>query len=528
MKKINLLLVIILCTLFSFAQVQSNLINDLSGSKATPSIIVNPFILNFGSVQIGETSAEQVYTLVGANLVGDVMITTDSEFLLTTTSGADYNDTLIITPTFGNAYETIYVTFNPTDVTAYATLIKHESMNATTKNVGVFGTGVDLNAPTIIVNPFMFAFGDVQVNEISMEESYELTASKLTDELMIVAPEGFLVSETSGSGFDDTLYLYPAIKGEISATIYVTFNPIGVSAYAGIITHQSNGATTKNVVVSGNGIDLNAPTITVNPLFLNFNNITVNTTSDILEYMVSATNLTDDIIINAPNGFSVSNDGINFSNTTTLIQTDGMVEQTVFVVFEPTMLQLYSDFILNNSSGVTTNLAVTGFGTDNSVYSVFFYVTGSDGLTPIENAEVIFNGISALTDNLGSATFVDNLAGIYNYSISMNNYETVNNQVVVVNGDVTINESLFPVSAIETVKNRMIIYPNPSNGLFNVNKKDNSTVNVLITDITGKIIMNTVFNNQNFSIDLSNQKAGIYLMTLKSENYVQYSKLVKN
>jgi len=527
MKQINLIFAFIFCASIIFAQSQNKQNNVANDLKATPTITVNSFYLSFGSVNIGEMSLEKSYTIVGTNLVDNITVTCPNGYMLTLTPGVDYNDTIIVPQTRGGANATIYVVFTPTSVAAYTGMIKHESMSATTKNLAIVGTGVDLYTPSIIVAPFMFNFGDLQINLVSPEQSYTITAQNLQDSLLIVVPDGFLISQTSGgTDFNDTLTIFPAL-GEINTTIYITFNPIAVQPYAGIITHQSVNATTKNVLVSGNGIDLTAPSIIVTPAFLNFNTVQITQTSAPLTYNVSAINLTEDITVTAPIGFQVSADGITFGTTATLTQMFGIVEAPVYVEFMPTALQLYSDVITNVSSGVTTNEAVTGIGTDNSVYNVIFNVTESDLVTPIENAEISFNGSLGYTDAAGIATFTGVSPNAYTYVIALVNHGTINGNLVVLNQDVTVKESLILTGIENIAANNVKISPNPSNGIFNIKVTDNSKVSVLITDISGRTVLNSNVNKQDFTIDLTNQNSGIYFITLKINNKIYNSKLIK-
>ena len=72
------------------------------------------------------------------------------------------------------------------------------------------------------------------------------------------------------------------------------------------------------------------------------------------------------------------------------------------------------------------------------------------------------------------------------------------------------------------------IYPNPSNGIFTINNEQLIINNLTITNITGKIIYNSQFStfNSQFSIDISNQPAGIYFINIKTETGIYTEKLI--
>lgn len=59
------------------------------------------------------------------------------------------------------------------------------------------------------------------------------------------------------------------------------------------------------------------------------------------------------------------------------------------------------------------------------------------------------------------------------------------------------------------------IYPNPSNGLFQVELPEVVNGDINITNIYGQVIKTLDLHSQNFSIDLSNEAPGIYMIHLR-------------
>ncbi len=77
-------------------------------------------------------------------------------------------------------------------------------------------------------------------------------------------------------------------------------------------------------------------------------------------------------------------------------------------------------------------------------------------------------------------------------------------------------------------ENQFQIFPNPSNGLYNLNIDNKNQVAVSITDILGKeILFNEKQIEGNLSIDISGNPNGIYLLKIKTDKEVFFSKLVK-
>jgi len=109
--------------------------------------------------------------------------------------------------------------------------------------------------PEIQVNPTSLAFGNVNIGSCSSQQSYSLSGSNLTSEIVIHSPSGFEISGNGVTGWGNWLYYTPS-NGSVSATVYVRFCPTLVQNYSGNITHTSSGASQKNVSVSGSGTEV--------------------------------------------------------------------------------------------------------------------------------------------------------------------------------------------------------------------------------------------------------------------------------
>jgi pectate lyase len=126
------------------------------------------------------------------------------------------------------------------------------------------GTASDTTQPTTAINvsPSSLAFGGVEINTVSPEQSYSLSGillSPSSGNITVAAPPGYRVSTTSGSGFD-TLIQVPYSSGTLGATtIYVRLEPTAVQPYNGSIQNSGGGASTQNVSVTGSGSAPGAP-----------------------------------------------------------------------------------------------------------------------------------------------------------------------------------------------------------------------------------------------------------------------------
>jgi len=120
--------------------------------------------------------------------------------------------------------------------------------------------------PTITVGT-LSAFSNTCVGSNSSQQSYNVSGSNLTANIIITPPVGFQISTTSGSGYvsnPNTITLTQSGGSVPSTLIYTRFSPAAAQAYSGNITHTSTGATQQNVAVSGTGIALPSCSISGN------------------------------------------------------------------------------------------------------------------------------------------------------------------------------------------------------------------------------------------------------------------------
>ncbi len=82
-----------------------------------------------------------------------------------------------------------------------------------------------------------------------------------------------------------------------------------------------------------------------------------------------------------------------------------------------------------------------------------------------------------------------------------------------------------PISIKENKVSLFEIYPNPSNGIFNITTKDNLLdARVKVIDNTGKLILNTKLNSN--YIDLTSLNSGIYSITISNNGFSQTKRIV--
>ncbi len=111
-------------------------------------------------------------------------------------------------------------------------------------------------------------------------------------------------------------------------------------------------------------------------------------------------------------------------------------------------------------------------------------------------------------------------------------YSNANNKVVrlVVTGNCNTDDTTITLrdfTRVYTIKNSKLfrIYPNPGNQYFNIISSINQIMEVKITDISGKLVLNTTAEN-NTGINISSLANGIYLVKISADGFEESAKLV--
>ncbi|QXP60776.1 T9SS type A sorting domain-containing protein [Olleya sp. HaHaR_3_96] len=76
-----------------------------------------------------------------------------------------------------------------------------------------------------------------------------------------------------------------------------------------------------------------------------------------------------------------------------------------------------------------------------------------------------------------------------------------------------------------------VVYPNPSQGVFNIQTKANQSLNISVYDIAGKLVFDKKAiktSSDSYQLDLSEYAAGVYLLNLESKTSKMTKKLVVN
>ena len=203
------------------------------------------------SYEIGNgPSAEQSFQVAGANLgSNNITVTPGANIELSTASGSGFASSAItLTPAGGTVATT----------TLYARLIAGQSLGSVganaTRQVNVAATGTTTKTiqftgtvnGVVISNPVSTAIGYMVGNGPSAEQTFNVSGSGLTTDLVVTPGANMEISTTTGSGFATTPITLIQSGGTVASTA------IYARLIAGLAASTYNDATTK-VIASSTG-----------------------------------------------------------------------------------------------------------------------------------------------------------------------------------------------------------------------------------------------------------------------------------
>jgi hypothetical protein len=133
--------------------------------------------------------------------------------------------------------------------------------------------------PSLSTTKTNLDFGFSEQNFESKTSSYQIQVAHLTNVVTVTASNNFTISKNPNDNFQSSL-LFDIQDFDAGSTpkVYVRFTPNATGNFSGQITHQTLGASTKTIGLSGVGI---------NPYSQNFNDVNVLTNSGWTSYSVA-------------------------------------------------------------------------------------------------------------------------------------------------------------------------------------------------------------------------------------------------
>jgi hypothetical protein len=275
-------------------------------------------------------SAEQSFSVSGADLSANVTVSAPTNYEVSTTSGGSFGSSVSLTPSNGVlASTTIYVRLKSDLLSGtYNENITISSTGKISKTVACSGyVRQSINPSTETLSNFNYE----PDNGPSAEQSLTVSGQDLTANIVLNAPANYEISTTSGSGFDSSVTLTQSGGTVNSTAIYVRLKSgLTAGSYNENITISSTGKIGKTVACSGDVRQSINPSISS---LSNFNYNSGSGPSAEQSFTVSGQDLTANIVLNAPANYEISiTSGSGFSSSVTLTQSSGMVNSTTIYV----------------------------------------------------------------------------------------------------------------------------------------------------------------------------------------------------
>ena len=209
--------------------------------------------------------------------------------------------------------------------------------------------------PTISVSGTPLSEFSSEPGAPSGEQSYSVSGSNLTEDIVVTAPTDFEVSLSSTTGFGASVTLTQSGGSVASTPVFVRMNAASEGTPSGDITHVSAGATTVNVAVSGSVVAIPDEWVAYNDM-------------NTLGGAANPTNVTD---------FEYSESG-------------SLVDYGSGVVLPVTVIGSTSDTLLRYpDGGPVTNAASDAYAAFDGIADL----TGTDQLQTGQSATLTFTGL---------------------------------------------------------------------------------------------------------------------------------------
>ena len=247
----------------------------VNGNAATNGLLdaLNAYLaaspkLSINDVTVNESAGTATFTVsLSASYASPITVayTTSNG---SATSGSDYTTTAntLTFPANSTASQTITVpilddgTFESSET--FNVILSNSVNAAISDNTGI-GTITDNDAPivpTVVAASSFSTFSTCQ-GSASTAQSFTVSGTLLTNDIVVTAPTGYEISLSSGSGYQTSLTLTQVSGTVASTTIYVRLTSSASNGAAGNITVTSTGATTQNVA-TGSAVVNALPTVT--------------------------------------------------------------------------------------------------------------------------------------------------------------------------------------------------------------------------------------------------------------------------
>lgn len=237
--------------------------------REAPQLVALPDSLFFGTLRVGNPApftlpTERRYTLVGTNLTDTLIITAPSGAQIFDTVSNSWQSIIrfpvTLAPFSANLRTTLTVRIDSTRLGAISSLVQHESGLA---QASVRIRGEVIPMPLLQASPESLTFPSIVQGDSVGTREYVLTGSNLPANVVVTAPDGFLLLNPATNIWVRSFTLSTSGTGSVMQRISVRMDSSVVQTFSSAaITHLSGTAafsTQATVLVSGSIVPLTLP-----------------------------------------------------------------------------------------------------------------------------------------------------------------------------------------------------------------------------------------------------------------------------
>jgi len=507
---------------------------DLSGTVVSkPTIFTSLSLISGFSYMAGNgPSTQSMFTLNGAGLTGSITISAPANFEISLNSGTSFSgsNSLTISQIAGKVNSlNIFVRLKAALMqNTYSGNITLSSLGADTKQIALSGNvtpaPIVLNISKTSLTNFTYSFG----NGPSALQSFNISGSGLTSNILITAPTGYELSTYSGTSFSgsSTINLNQTGGSVSLINIYVRLKKeLAVGTYSDNILIETTGTTTKQINLSGYVSETTGITISTTKI-TGFEYITNSGPSAEKSFEITGFNLNSYVVVSAPSNYEVSTtNGANFSGSGQILIDQASVSGQTLRIYIRLNAGLaagaYNGNLTVSSSGATTKtISLTG-----NVYNQLTVATDPAFYDPRFGGNYTFSNKWILSKNTNNYTAGNELIAASGMArdMAVRNGKMLfidrgNKQIVVVNGEtglkeapVVLNPSLFTY-----------IGRNVANTTDSIYTAGTLTYNNIKVDASGNVLVGNLItaNNQRFQIYKIDMATGNGTLVIDQANLV--------
>ena len=201
------------------------------------------------------------------------------------------------------------------------------------------------------------------------------------------------------------------------------------------------------------------------------------------------------------------------------------------------------DFIIPSPANIVTTTSSTSLNDSTVVDSLFNEAISNcdidfDSIVSASITSVITTSASTV-DVIWTLLFIDNSTvdilntydildfndGVYTFTMQVYCPSKAVGQYVTASEKYYLNNSAANLE--EVTESQMKVYPNPFDNMIKIELSSTEKAQVIVSDIVGKVLINTTFENGNVDLDVNDLPKGQYVLMIKSKKEVRSWKLVK-